>query len=277
VKYALPMTRAVGAGATMVLAVMVLSSCQTAPTRAARCATPSYDYNYNVQLSSQLQQQLLQQARVGQVVYHVVAPGETVWRISKMYDATVEDVMRANGLVAGQTIEIGQRLVIPAGSVVPRPVISLYPSDKWQYIIIHHSATDEGSALEFNKAHNTRGFQGIGYHFVIDNGSKGKADGMIETSPRWTKQQDGAHCIAPGMNHRGIGICLVGNFSKDPITEKQMASLIYLVNTLRDYYKIPAKRIMGHCQVYGAKTECPGTRFPWSRFFQKLDDAKRGY
>lgn len=248
----------------------VLSSCKTAP---ARTSTVYVTPDYNLQLAPQPLP-----AVTGKNICHVVAPGETVWRISKMYDVKVEDVMRANGLVPGQAIEIGQRLLIPsAGSAVPRPVVSLYPTDKWQFIIIHHSATDEGSSLDINKAHKTRGFQGIGYHFVIDNGSKGKADGMIETSPRWTKQLDGAHCSANGMNHRGIGICLVGNFSKDPISERQMASLVYLVNTLRDYYKISPKRILGHYQVYGAKTECPGTRFPWSRFFQKLDDAKRGY
>jgi len=259
-------------GITVVLAALALSSCKTAPVRASSCATSYVTPDYNLQLAPSALG-----ITPGRTVCHVVAPGETLWRISKMYDVKVEDVMRANRLAAGQAIEIGQRLTIPsAASAIPRPVVSLYPSDKWQYIIIHHSATDEGSALEFNKAHNTRGFQGIGYHFVIDNGSKGKVDGQIETSPRWTKQQDGAHCVASGMNHRGIGICLVGNFSKDPVSDRQMASLVYLVDILRTYYKIPSKRIMGHGQVYGARTECPGTRFPWSRFFQRLDDAARG-
>jgi LysM repeat protein len=261
-------TRKILFGVTAILTALVLSSCKTAPVRTTTYIMP--DYNLQIAPSAL-------GISPGQTVYHAVAPGETLWRISKMYDVKVEDVMRANGLAAGQAIEIGQRLLIPsAASAVPRPVISLYSSDKWQYIIIHHSATEEGNALEFNKAHNTRGFQGIGYDFVIDNGSMGKSDGQIETAPRWTKQQDGAYCIASGMNHRGIGICLVGNFSKDPLSEKQMTSLVYLVNTLRDYYKISPKRIMGHCQVYGARTECPGARFPWSRFFQRLDDAQRG-
>lgn len=263
--------RAAGA-LVAVLTALILSSCKTAPVRTGAYATTYIPPDYTLQLAP---------SALGihpQTIYHVVAPGETVWRISKMYDARVEDIMRANNLPTPQSLEIGQRLIIPsAATAVPRPVVSLYPSDKWQYIIIHHSATDEGNALDINKAHNNRGFQGIGYHFVIDNGTKGKPDGMIETAPRWTKQQDGAHCMASGMNHRGIGICLVGNFSVDPVSDRQMASLVYLVDTLRDYYKIPAKRILGHCQVYGAHTECPGTRFPWSRFFQRLDEARQGF
>ena len=247
----------------------LLSSCKTAPVRHTAAyvpAQPPVIREYDVVLAPQ--------PVARKTVYHVVAPGETVWRIGKMYDAAVPDIMRANNLRTPQELEIGQRLTIPAAATtVPRPVVSLYPSTKWQYIVVHHSATDEGNSLEFNEAHNVRGFKGIGYHFVIDNGTKGKPDGMIETTPRWTKQLEGAHCRANGMNHNSIGICLVGNFSEDRVSPKQMASLVYLVDTLRDYYRIPPKRIMGHGQVKGAATECPGTHFPWNEFYRKLDTA----
>jgi len=135
----------------------------------------------------------------------------------------------------------------------------LFPSKKWKYIIIHHSATDEGSALSFDRAHNLRGFiKGLGYHFVIDNGTKGKIDGQLEVSPRWIKQQDGTHCRASGMNYTGIEICLVGNFNKERVSEKQLDSLIYLVNDLRKYYKISFRNIIGHGNVCGAKNRMPG-------------------
>ena len=205
-----------------------------------------------------------------QDLIHVVAPGETVWRISKMYDVDIKDIVKANKLKSAQQIEMGNRLRIPSAAP-SQHVVSLYPSNKWKYIIIHHSATDVGNALGFHRYHKTRGFnKGLGYHFVIDNGSQEKIDGHIEVSPRWTKQDDGAHCKAGSMNFQSIGICLVGNFNKGRVSKKQMESLVYLVDRLRKYYRIPVKNILGHGQVKGASTECPGKNFPWNEFWSKL-------
>ncbi|MEW6171196.1 MAG: N-acetylmuramoyl-L-alanine amidase [Candidatus Omnitrophota bacterium] len=206
-----------------------------------------------------------------QDVFHSVAPGETLWRISKIYDVRMEDIARANNLKRVKELEMGQCLLIPQAAPA-RPVISLYRSHKWKYIIVHHSATDEGSSLSLFNLHLKRGFSGLGYHFVINNGTYGKEDGYIETSPRWIRQQDGAHCKASGMNYRGIGICLVGNFSKENVSKKQMESLVYLVKILKDYYNIPTRNIIGYGQVRGAKTECPGSNFPWREFRDRLKD-----
>ncbi|MFO8052593.1 MAG: N-acetylmuramoyl-L-alanine amidase [Candidatus Omnitrophota bacterium] len=202
---------------------------------------------------------------------HTVGPGETVWRIAKMYDVDSETVVRKNKIRDPREVEMGQELVVPQAAPI-RPVINLYPTSKWKYIIIHHSATDMGNALAFNRSHNLRGFtHGLGYHFVIDNGTKGKFDGQIEVSPRWLKKRDGAHCRAGGMNSKAIGVCLVGNFNSGKITQKQMDSLVYLVNRLRKYYNIPKNKILGHGQVRGARTDCPGKEFPWSQFWSSLN------
>jgi LysM repeat protein len=206
---------------------------------------------------------------IRQDLYHSVGPSETLWRISKMYDVNMNDIMRANNLSDKEKLERGQRLLIPKAAPL-RPVIALYKSDKWKYIIIHHSATDTGNANSLFDLHNRRGFDGLGYDFIIDNGTGGKQDGQIEVSGRWIKQIDGAHCLAGGMNHQGIGICLVGNFSKESVSRKQLDSLVYLVNMLRKYYNIPQSRIMGHGEVPGAATECPGTEFPWREFKSRL-------
>jgi len=210
---------------------------------------------------------------MGNNIIHIVRPGETLWHISKMYNISIKDIMRANNL--GEVVpklEQGQQLVIPNISTT-KEVIPLYPSCKWRFIIIHHSATEEGDAYYFNILHRRRGWDGIGYDFVIDNGTRGKKDGAIEVSLRWTNQENGAHCHAAEMNSRGIGICLVGNFSKERISEKQMDSLVYLANVLKKYYNIPMSHIMGHGQVPGARTECPGKYFPWREFREKLKNC----
>ncbi|MBU4311209.1 MAG: N-acetylmuramoyl-L-alanine amidase [Candidatus Omnitrophica bacterium] len=203
-------------------------------------------------------------------VYHEVAPGETVWRISKMYDVEISDIVSANSLRNADVLEKGQKLVIPNAAPI-MAVIPMWPSRKWDYIIVHHSATDVGNALNFDKAHIKKRWKGLGYHFVIDNGTAGKKDGQIEVAPRWLHQEDGAHCKANEMNYRGIGICLVGNFSEDRVTPRQMESLVFLVNKLKDYYNIPNSNILGHGQVRGASTECPGTKFPWGEFRNRLN------
>lgn len=191
-----------------------------------------------------------------------------------MYDVKIEDIMSANKMKASTQINMGQQLLIPNAAQL-RPVIPLYETNKWQYIIIHHSATDQGDGLFIYQLHLRRGWiNGTGYHFIIDNGTIGKANGQIEISPRWLKQQDGAHCRASGMNEKGIGICLVGNFSKEEVSDKQMESLVYLVKILRKYYNIPKENIMGHGDVPDAATECPGLRFPWDKFWQRLNSKE---
>ncbi len=205
-----------------------------------------------------------------QDVVHEVGPGETVWRISKMYDVSIEDIVRMNNLNDATQLEKGQRLIIPNAAPM-RSIIPLYPNDMWKYIIIHHSATDVGNALSFDYMHShKRLWKGLGYHFVIDNGTDDTKDGHIEVSPRWLHQEYGAHCKADEMNYKGIGICLVGNFNNEKISDEQMNSLIYLVDILRKYYNIPDSHILGHGQVNGAKTECPGKNFPWNEFLAKL-------
>lgn len=201
--------------------------------------------------------------------FHSVAPGETLWRISQMYDVDIETIKRVNNIRDVRDIDIGKRLYVPRAAQ-RKNVITLYPNKKWDCIVLHHSATDSGSSEKFNKAHLRRGWKGVGYHFVIDNGTCGKDNGQIETSPRWTKQIDGAHCKADSMNTKAIGICLVGNFSEDNMSAEQMDSLVYLVNTLKTYYGISSRKILGHGQVDGARTECPGTRFPWRKFWTQI-------
>jgi N-acetyl-anhydromuramyl-L-alanine amidase AmpD len=201
---------------------------------------------------------------------HTVGPGETLWRIGKMYDVSVDDLIKSNALSNPQDLRMGQQIKVPNAAQL-KPVVTLYPSDKWKYIIIHHSATEDGSALQFHRWHLNKGWdKGVGYHFVVDRDQSSKQDGEIESTPRWIKQEDGAHCKANDMNTRAIGICLVGNFDDENVSRKQMESLVFLVNKLRKYYKIPLSHIMGHGEVTGASTHCPGRNFPWKEFLDKL-------
>ena len=133
---------------------------------------------------------------------------------------------------------------------------------QWNWIVIHHSAGATGGARSFDKFHReVRGWDELGYHFVIGNGSE-TADGLVEVGGRWPVQKHGAHAKTPDnqYNDHGIGICLVGNFDQTRPTAKQLASLTKLVAYLADTYGIKQSHIIGHKNT-GKDTDCPGANF----------------
>ncbi|MCG3179590.1 MAG: hypothetical protein BIFFINMI_01928 [Phycisphaerae bacterium] len=144
------------------------------------------------------------------------------------------------------------------------------PSRRWDWIVLHHSSTPGGNAAAFDKFHReVRGWDELGYDFVIGNGSD-SADGLIEIGPRWIKQKWGAHCATPShkYNDHGIGICLVGDFDKTRPTSAQLRSCVLLVRFLCREYNIPASHILGHRDGQASeglppekRTDCPGSNF----------------
>ena len=109
-------------------------------------------------------------------------------------------------------------------------------------IVIHCSATKEGkdySVEDIKKWHLQRGFNDVGYHFII------RLDGTIEIGRPLNKV--GAHVT--NNNTGKIGICYIGglsskNKSKDTRTEEQKNSLSELINVLKTFISI--KEVKGH-------------------------------
>lgn len=134
-------------------------------------------------------------------------------------------------------------------------------SPRWSTIVIHHSATASGDARTFDQFHRSKGWEGLGYHFVIGNGSN-SGDGQVEIGSRWHAQKTGAHCKTPSnyYNERGIGICLVGDFTKTRPTRKQLAALEQLTQFLSRQCGISPDRITTHGLI-NKGTQCPGQNF----------------
>ncbi|MCE9637896.1 MAG: peptidoglycan recognition protein family protein [Planctomycetes bacterium] len=132
---------------------------------------------------------------------------------------------------------------------------------KWQYLVVHHSASAAGNAAAIDRWHKDRGFDGLGYDFVIGNGT-GSTDGSVEVGYRWKQQLIGAHAktAANFMNEHGIGVCLVGDFTRTRPTAAQLRSLDRLCTFLAQYCGIPAENLRMHGEV--KSTECPGKYFP---------------
>lgn len=126
-------------------------------------------------------------------------------------------------------------------------------------IIIHCADTPEGrndKAADIDRWHKAQGWQGIGYHYVID------LDGTIE--PARDLEKAGAHCTGHNTNSIGIvyigGRCKDAGMPKDTRTDAQKASLVLLLKYLRAKY--PSAKIYGHrdfapkaCPCFDAKYE----------------------
>jgi hypothetical protein len=138
---------------------------------------------------------------------------------------------------------------------------------------MHHSASPGGSARGIHAYHLSKGWAGLGYHFVIGNGipdgsGRRQRDGEVHVGFRWRQQKDGAHTL--NHNKNGIGICLIGNFENTRPSEKQIESLVKLVTFLIEIRNIPEDRIYPHSEVGG--TKCPGKRFPWIDFMDRISE-----
>lgn len=108
------------------------------------------------------------------------------------------------------------------------------------------------------KDKNGNKWKGIGYHFLIGNGT-GMSDGKIEPTFRWKQQMQGAHAGNDEYNQYGIGICLVGNFQDHRPSTAQLASIKRLVGVLKKEYGLKSSQVVGHRDV--KSTACPGKFF----------------
>jgi N-acetyl-anhydromuramyl-L-alanine amidase AmpD len=145
-------------------------------------------------------------------------------------------------------------------AIAPPQTTAIHP---WRYIVLHHSASRGGNAQVIDRDHvNQNGWDGIGYHFVLGNGVDMPL-GRIEATFRWRSQSHGAHAgalpVQKPFNTEGIGICLIGNYETqalDPFAEHRLvelcAQLIDRIPTLS------VGRIIGHRDVPGKSTACPG-------------------
>lgn len=132
---------------------------------------------------------------------------------------------------------------------------------RWEHIILHHSASNQGSAAIFDLYHRTirKMVNGLAYHFVIGNGTN-SGDGEVEISRRWQSQIQGGHVKDPFYNSNSIGICLVGNFETYPPSSAQIKATTELVDYLKNTLLLGKPNVLLHRDIQ--KTLCPGRFFP---------------
>ena len=147
---------------------------------------------------------------------------------------------------------------------------SAFRPDQWKGIVIHHSGGTHGSSQSLDQRYKEAGLHGLGYHFVIPNGSGG-SDGAIQVGYRWDLQAAGAHAVGPDAdfyNRNTIGICLIGDGERRAFTDRQLASLVALVQSIQKRCNIPDSAVVLHRDI--APTSSPGRLFPEAAFRERL-------
>ena len=118
--------------------------------------------------------------------------------------------------------------------------------DQIDRIVIHHSATDDGSPEAYARYHvESRGWPGIGYHFVIQ-----KDGGIYQTN-----RLDTISYHVSGQNTNSIGICLTGNYDKQQPPAVQFQACAQLIAALRQNF-VQELDLRAHAD-FSAKS-CPG-------------------
>ncbi len=213
---------------------------------------------------------------------YTIKSGDSLSKIAARYGLSSRQLARFNGIGNINRIKAGQviRIPSPSGSAshpsLPASLREVLKgikvrTDKWRYVVIHHSGTLKDSAKGMDRYHREerRMENGLAYHFVIGNG-KGMGDGEIYIGNRWRKQLQGGHLSSLKLNQISIGICLVGNFEKTKPTSKQMERLEALVRYLKGAARISSRNITTHTTINTNPTVCPGRYFPTEQFKKKF-------
>ena len=112
-------------------------------------------------------------------------------------------------------------------------------------LVVHCSDTNDNqnlSAIDLHKMHLKFGWDGIGYHKIIDR------SGKIENGrpEYWV----GAH--VKGKNEISLGVCLIG---KKTFTKKQYNSLQRVLKKWTTLY--PQAKVVGHRDTGNTEKTCP--------------------
>lgn len=209
-----------------------------------------------------------------------VRKGDSLSSIAAQHGVSTRKLAVMNGIRNANKIRIGQTLKVPIEgsselgklSAADRRILEKInvKTSKWRHIILHHTATKNGTVAGFDKVHRRRGMEnGLAYHFLIGNG-QGMKDGELHVCDRWKRQIQGGHMSSAKLNEVSIGICLVGNFEKTKPSKKQLEKLEAVLAYLLENTRVRPNRITTHTLAHKNHTLCPGKYFPFEQIKRKF-------
>lgn len=164
---------------------------------------------------------------------------------------------------------------------------------RWTHVVIHHSFTgdtqlpDAVAVRKFHTSYRQGGdiiteakyhelqaqgasglqlpWQDIGYHWIVERLSDGRP-WLIKGR---SMMKHGAHCKEAGMNRRGIGLCVIGNFDAAPPPEDLLEMTADETAWLCRMYRITVENVVAH-RDFATYKSCPGTKFDMNYFRERV-------
>ncbi len=171
---------------------------------------------------------------------------------------------RPGGVSLSPLMAVGGARGVEAVLQTPTPI----EEGRWHTIVLVHSGAPVGSPSTIEESHRSVGYDGLGFHFVVGNGT-GMAEGAIHAGYRWMEQLDGAQLAGLSGSSKGIiEVCLVGDGDRRPFGEEQLLRTAQLVATLTDQLGISPESVRLHQDL--AQTSSPGRYFPRQAFEELL-------
>jgi N-acetyl-anhydromuramyl-L-alanine amidase AmpD len=120
-----------------------------------------------------------------------------------------------------------------------------------RHLVIHHSAAPPSVGPRRIASYHvkTKGWPGIGYHFLINQKGTIYQGNTLETISNHAVQ----------ANSRGVGICFLGNFTKVVPPPAQLRAGAHLVAWLMQELNIGLDNVKGHREFM--ETACPGNQW----------------
>ncbi len=162
---------------------------------------------------------------------------------------------------------------------------------KPQYLILHHSKTKDQQVVDWQairRYHKGWAYNGkiidheeareltlkgkkvkrpwtdIGYHYGIE-----MVRGEFEVLVGRFANKSGAHCYQERMNHKSLGILLMGDFDNHVPDIEQWGLAVDLCASLCAVHGIPVENVKGH-RDFATYKSCPGHSFDMDKFREQV-------
>jgi N-acetylmuramoyl-L-alanine amidase len=132
-------------------------------------------------------------------------------------------------------------------------------------VVVHHTGS---STLESALRTLTDRARGVSAHYLIDR--DGRILQLVDERHRAWHAGASRWGGISDVNSASIGIELVNN-GDEPFPDRQIVSLITLLDDLTDRHHIPPRNVIGHADVAPARKSDPNAYFPWATL------ARNGY
>lgn len=114
------------------------------------------------------------------------------------------------------------------------------------FISVHHTATEGGTAEGHARYHVSKGEGGIAYHIYIKGDQSYQVNDLLALTWHTASQ-----------NYHTVGISVEGNFTKRNMTDDERNNLYACIMAVMKIFNIPLTNVLGHKEFAKQATSCP--------------------